>query len=92
MISKQKTYLIMTLYRAFSADSGSPVALLILRMSARDGERATRCVSKRKRRAEKHQKLNLTRFFCIQKFDLSRANNELILSKKKNRESKSIVS
>jgi hypothetical protein len=39
-------------------------------------------VSKRKRRAEKHQKLNLTRFFCIQKFDLSRANNELILSKK----------
>jgi hypothetical protein len=40
-------------------------------------------VSKRKRRAEKHQKLNLARFFCIQKFDLSRAKNESILSKKK---------
>ena len=29
--------------------------------------------------------MNLARFFCIQKFDLSRAKNESILSKKKNR-------
>ena len=29
MISKQKTYLIMTLYLVFSADSGSPVVFLI---------------------------------------------------------------
>ena len=43
MISKQKTYLIMTLYLVFSADSGSPVVFLILRMSARDRERVMMC-------------------------------------------------
>ena len=43
MIFKQKTYLIMTLYLVFSADSGSPVVFLIFRMSARDRERVMMC-------------------------------------------------
>jgi hypothetical protein len=43
MISKQKTYLIMTLYLVFSADSGSPVVFLILRMSAGERERVMMC-------------------------------------------------
>ena len=74
MISKQKTYLIMTLYLVFSADSGSPVVFLIFRMSARDRERVTMYEYTEKKRARRKQKLNLfTRFFFIQKFDLSRA-------------------